>query len=114
MNSTPAFGPIIRGMRLGFHFSAKHQAFIRMSSEIPGRPDLCLVEIYPPHVKLPNGGPSNHRTWWDKPEILDALPWLRPVFNFHKAVRVIVDMDGEIVEPYGDCSKITSLPRTAC
>lgn len=91
-----AFGTNIRACRLGWHRSEKHGCFVRMSN-------FCgkiLVELCPPDAvpiyKTPGGV---HRCWWDSPEILDMLPWLRGVKRIKAYIAVEVGDDGSIVNP---------------
>ena len=74
--------------------SRKHGAFIRMSDAGPGRTliELCPIEGVPAK-KCPGG---HHRCWWDSPELLDMLPWLRGVKQIKRYFSVTINDDGEI------------------
>lgn len=96
---TPAFGPRLKGFRLGWHWVAKHGCFIRMS-DADG--DNSWIELCPfnkvPNMKVPNKT-GYHRRWWDgEDDILGMLDWLKPVKRIKTYVCVKVDDDGRIVE----------------
>lgn len=93
----PSFGTMIRATRLGWGWSRKHKAFIRMSD----RPNMhTFIELVPMHGVLKTkckGG--EHRCWWDKgQEILDMIPWLKDVRQVRKSIGVLVDEHGAIVK----------------
>jgi len=88
----PSFGSNIRAARLGWRWSDRHGAFIRMSDAGPGQ---SLIELAPadglPGTRCSGGF---HRCWWEQPGILDMIPWLRPVRRVKRLVRVVVDDEG--------------------
>lgn len=92
---TRPFGANIRACRLGFHWSERHGAFIRMSTA----GERNIVELTPADAVPMKGVKSRdrYRVWWDDPAILDALPWLRNVRRIKRYVAVEVNDDGEIV-----------------
>lgn len=92
------FGTLVRGLRLGYGYSHKHQCFIRIDAEGP-----------PWQITLaPNGGiPSrvrrgsgNHVVWWENSEskvILDHILPLANIRGVHKLVQFHVNYEGELV-----------------
>lgn len=97
----PSFGSNIRAGRLGFKWSAKHGAFIRMSTPAA---DRSLIELAPYNAvpsKKCKGEVGYFRVWWETPEILDMLPWLRGVTRVKKYIAVMIDDDGNILEGGG-------------
>lgn len=56
----PTFGNMIRGSRLGFHWSAELQAMVRIDAEGPP----WKVTMCPPN-KIPNGIKGTHLVWWE-------------------------------------------------
>lgn len=93
---TPSFGSNIRAGRLGFKWSARHGAFIRMST--PSK-DRTLIELAP-HNAVPSkkckGEVGDFRVWWEMPQILDMIPWLRNIRRVKKFIAVFVDDNGNI------------------
>lgn len=97
MNPTaPTLGPRIRAARLGWGYAPRHGCFVRISDFAHDRfrVELCPVNAVPGH-KSPNHG--NYRVWWDTPEMLDMIPWLRNVTRVKKYVCVVVDEHGGVV-----------------
>ena len=92
---TATLGPRIRAARLGWGYAPQHGCFIRMSDAegTSTRVELCPV----------NGVPSSkvkggfHRVWWDGPEMLDMIPWLRGVRRVKRYVCVVIDEHGTII-----------------
>ena len=96
MNDPPSLGSTIRAARLGYKWSARHGAFIRMSTPAA---DRSLIELAPRDAipsKKAKGDVGDHRVWWETPEILDMIPWLRGIRRIKKYVAVLID-DGNIV-----------------
>lgn len=92
----PSLGPTIRAARLGWHWSNRHGAFIRISTPDDMR---NVIELAPvddiPTAKLK----GDHRRWWDSPEILDMIPGLSMVNRVKKYIRFEVDEHGEAINP---------------
>lgn len=91
----PTFGSVVRGLRLGYHWSHRHQCFIRIGGDGP-----------PWEIRLaPNGGiPSrtsneHFRVWWeneDREEVLNMIEPLRNVRGVKKPILFFVDDEGRI------------------
>lgn len=90
----PKFGTRIRAARLGYGWSSRHGAFIRMSTS----GSRNFVELCPGDRLPTKGATKEYRCWWDTPEILDYLPWLRSVRRVKVPIRVEVDDAGRIVK----------------
>lgn len=92
----PTFGQVIRGARLGYHWSAKHGCMIRIDADGPPH----QIALCPPEA-LPKGkgkhASENHRCWWDEPEVLDLVPDLNAVRGVKKPIVFHVDDNGERV-----------------
>lgn len=91
----PGFGPRLRGYRLGWRWSERHGAMIRMSTNGTAN----VIELCPPNA-IPSVTTKTgyHREWWNTPEILEMLPWLTPIKRIKKYVKVEVDDNGEIIQ----------------
>ncbi len=93
---TRKFGSSLRAYRLGYHWSEKHQSFIRTSALSL---EAILIELCPadgvPVVKTPC---REHICWWDSPEILDMVPALREIKGVAKHTTFVVDNDGNEIE----------------
>jgi hypothetical protein len=95
---SPSLGTMIRSRRLGWGLSRKHGAFIRMSDG-PDTPSgrTTVIELCPvnavPSKKCPSGF---HRVWWETPDILEMIPWLRGVTRIKRYVSVVINDEGEI------------------
>jgi hypothetical protein len=98
MIDRPSVGSNIRAARLGFKWSERHGAFIRMST--PSK-DRTLIELAPrdgvPTRKC-KGEVGDFRVLWETPQILDMLPWLRGIRRVKKFISVNVDDNGNILE----------------
>jgi len=85
---------MIRAARLGWGLSRKHGAFIRLCDL---ENDRIVVELHPtnsiPKYKTDTG---YHRVWWENPEILELIPFLKGVTRIKKFIRVTVNDVGEI------------------
>lgn len=92
-----SLGTTIRAARLGWGFSERHNCFIRMSDD--GK-NTTMIELCPaddiPSKKTKYG---THRVWWDEPDLLNLLPWLKPVREVKAYIAVIVGDSGEIIKP---------------
>ncbi len=93
----PPFGAILKGFRLGFHWSGPHQCFIRLSPA--GK--LCRMELAPGNngaKGIPNKSPSEeHICWWDDRKILDLIEPLKWIKAVHKPVTIYLDDAGKAV-----------------
>lgn len=59
----PTFGNMIRGARLGFHWSEPLQAMVRIDANgPPWTVTMCPAE------KIPNGRKGTHLVWWEAVE----------------------------------------------
>jgi len=91
----PGFGSRLRAYRLGWRWSNRHGANIRMTTA----GNLNIVELCPANeVPRHKSETGNFRCWWDQSDILDMLPWLQPIRKIKKYVRVLVNEEGEIVQ----------------
>lgn len=95
---TRSFGSNIRACRLGYHWSERHGAFVRMITDgIRNFIELAPVDAVPTKgIKFLRS--RHHRRWWSDPAILDELPWLRNVRRIKRYVAVEVDDDGNIIK----------------
>lgn len=59
--------------------------------------ELSVIELCPIHAIPTTKKKGEHRCWWDTPEMLDLLPWLRMVRKIHRYIVVTVGDDGSIV-----------------
>lgn len=89
----PTFGSVLRGYRLGYHWSDKHGCFIRLSgTREPFRIDLA-----------PDGGvpakalKEDYRCWWDKPEVLDMCEPLKMIRGVKKPITFYVSESGDAI-----------------
>lgn len=93
----PMFGSVLKGYRLGFAFSSKHGAFIRMTPV----GNLCRLEAVPSDQgakAIPNGvNKELHVCWWDEPELLDLVEPLKGIKRVRKAFTIYLDDDGKRV-----------------
>lgn len=92
------FGSVIRGLRLGYGYSHKHQCFIRIDSEGPPW-QITLA----PNGQIParvHGGGEYHWVWWseEKPEkVLDSIIPLSNIRGVYKVIQFYVNYEGELV-----------------
>jgi hypothetical protein len=95
---TRPFGSTIRAYRLGFHWSERHGAFIRISTDGPRN----VVELAPVDGIPVKTTTKAHRCWWegDGPRMLDMMAWLRGVRRVKRYICVEVDDNGDIVGRY--------------
>lgn len=90
---SPTFGQVLRGARLGYHWSAKHQAMVRVAGDGPFQIWLC------PPGQLPSAPTKGEfRVWWEKPEILDACPALAGIKRVKQPIQITVGERGELLE----------------
>lgn len=92
----PTLGPMIRAHRLGWRWSDRHGAFIRMSD---AGPDHTLIELAPADG-VPGGKTKGgfYRCWWEGEDVLGLIPWLRNITRVHKLISVVVDDHGTITQ----------------
>ena len=93
---TRSFGTNIRAARLGYHWSERHGAFIRMATAGP----RTFIELAPASG-VPNKSAAkikDYRCWWEQGDILSMIPWLRNVRWVKRYIAVEVDDNGNIVE----------------
>ena len=90
----PTLGQLVRGARLGYHWSDKYQRMIRMQSSGP----LFLIDICEPD-SLPRTVMSEdpHRCWWDDPEVLDLIEGLALAIR-GPHVSLYLDQAGKMLE----------------
>lgn len=95
----PTFGQMIRAARLGYHWSPKHEAMIRIADCGPH----FEIRLCPPD-QLPKGpdktnGPEYHRCWWEEKsvDVLSMIEPLKRVKAVHARIRFLVDNDGRMV-----------------
>ena len=91
----PTFGSVVRGLRLGYHWSHKHQCFIRIGGEGPPW-EIHLA----PNGGIPNRKGGEHfRVWWEDPDggasVLDMILPLRNVRGVKKPILFFVDDEGK-------------------
>lgn len=86
LNGSPSFGSMIRGARLGYHWSDKHGCFIRIGGDGP-----------PWEIRLaPNGGipartsTEHYRVWWEDENANDILLMVEPLRNVRGVKRPIM------------------------
>lgn len=92
---TRSFGSNIRAARLGYHWSERHGAFIRMATAGP----RTFIELAPAN-SVPNKSATkikDHRCWWEQGDVLSMIPWLRNVRRIKRYIAVEVDDNGNIV-----------------
>lgn len=98
----PELGSIIRGMRLGYRYSLKHDAFIRIRVQ----DDIWLaVDVEPSLRPVPNPRgrvtPTGYQCWWedDNPEmLLDMVLPLRHVRSPTQGITFVVDNRGQMID----------------
>lgn len=89
----PTFGSVLRAARLGYHWSEKLGAFLRVSGDGPFVFDLAPATGVPKqHAK------GEHRVWWDTDEGRNAVlscGALRGIRRVSRPFRITVGDDGE-------------------
>lgn len=93
----PTFGETIRGARLGYHWSARHAAMVRISDRGPH----FEVRMCPP-AQLPKGLEKNrnleYRCWWESNvDLLTEIVPLRSIKSVKAPLRFLVDDSGHLV-----------------
>lgn len=88
-------GTRIRSLRLGYHWSARHGAWIR----IAGGGDKPIRVDVAPEDKIPavRGDREPHRVWWDDTTIIDGITLLKHVRRVNKPFSFIIDDSGDLV-----------------
>jgi len=92
----PTFGQTIRGARLGYRWSEKHGAMIRISDAGPSSwvVDLCPADQLP----IANRKDSQtHRCWWEGENVLQHIEPLKHVKLVKQPVRIVVGDDGRLI-----------------
>lgn len=94
----PSFGGIIRGARVGFHWSDTYGCFIRISGDGP-----FLIEVHPGPIPPGTKTKRGHWAWWDADgdvtpdDLLDMIADLQK--EPAKPASFWVDDDGKTVRP---------------
>lgn len=90
----------LRAIKIGFHFSEAHAAFIRISDHEQG----LLVEVIPENdyadVEKAVGCP--HYCWWQRPSLIEYIDGLRAAkgnYCYRSKKKFIVNYDGTNVKP---------------
>lgn len=89
----PTFGQILRGARMGYHWSKKHQAMIRIHGEGPFYVHICPPAQLPSYTK---GG--EHWMWWENPKILEECKAIADIKSVTQPIFLTVGEDGELLE----------------
>lgn len=89
------FGKALRAARLGYGFSEKHRAFIRLSDPMSGKVHISVV---PEDKLIPATAPGKyHRCWWEGPDhgqnLLDMVPVLRHLTRVKTTIGFYVDAE---------------------
>lgn len=92
---TRPFGANIRAARLGYHWSERHGAFIRMTTA-GRRTFIELASVGGVPIKSATKI-KDHRCWWEQGDILGMIPWLANVRRIKRYIAVEVDDAGNIV-----------------
>lgn len=89
-----AFGNYLRAARLGFHWSPRLEAFLRLT-DLPG--GRWLAELAPRGC-LPSAPARAHRVWWEGEQDPDAVVALSPGLLAHARpagpVSIVLDDTG--------------------
>lgn len=91
LNNLPPLGHFIRGCRMGFYWSHKHNGFIRISGSGPFLIECC------PTVENRYKSKEPHRVWMEDPDILLGIKPLERVTRIRKHFEFWVDDVGELV-----------------
>ena len=92
LNGPPTFGSVVRGARLGYHWSHRHGCFIRISGDGPPW-EIRLA----PNGGIPSRSDGEYRVWWeheDREEVLDMILPLRNVRGVKRPIAFFVDDEG--------------------
>lgn len=92
--NSPGFGSVLRGLRLGYGWSANHGCFIRISDA----GSLVLIQLAPPR-QIPTSRKKDnptHRCWWDEPEVLDLCAPLANIRSVKRPLEFYVTQEGEL------------------
>ena len=89
----PSFGATLRGARLGWHWSAKHRGFVRLSVNGTN----AVVQLYPNALMpSPKRGNGEYVVWWEEPELLDCISELRFITRVKRPIYFEVPLSREI------------------
>lgn len=87
----PTFGAVLRGARLGWHWSARHGGFIRLSVE----GTKAVVQLHPNSL-MPSRKGGDYVCWWEDPGLLDCIPQLRRVVKVRRPIYFTVPLSLEV------------------
>jgi len=92
----PTFGQTIRGARLGYHWSEKHGAMIRISdaSASSWEVELCPPDQLPVAKRKDN---PTHRCWWEGENVLEHIEPLKGIKLVKRPVRIVIGDDGRLI-----------------
>lgn len=101
--SSPTLGAFLRGVRHGYHWSAKYHVFVRISAHraAPEQASVFKVEVRPLDAPIgTRGEKSSYFVWWSAPEILDMIAPLRPLLAGRLVISqtLLVDEGGYRVQ----------------
>lgn len=85
---------MIRAIRLGWGLSRQHGCFIRMTDS---KEMNSIIELCPIDAISKKTFDKYYRRWWDSPEILQMIPWLKGITSIKKYICVEVDVQGKIL-----------------
>lgn len=93
----PSFGQMIRAARLGWRWSAKHGALIRMTTDAA----RCYIQLWPGGQHVPDGRRGRtqeelHVVWWEDAGLLDKIDELRMVRRVKVPISFSVPLSREI------------------
>lgn len=89
----PTFGTMIRALRLGFNYSSKHDAYIRMEGSGPWIVVVCGIS------QLPRRTCGKCIVWWEKGmDILEMVVPLRGLKSPRERKTFVVDERGKEVK----------------
>lgn len=95
---SPGVGMMIRGLRMGYCWSAKHGCFVRLTGGDNGEPFMC--EVHPLEL-IPNARKTGrlHWVWWEKDNAidLDGIEALRNIVKVKRPFNFYFDNDGKTV-----------------
>lgn len=89
-------GMRVRAARLGYAWSERHGAWIRLSGDGPYRVDLQPAGLVQDDRAARRV--REHRCWWDNPHALDSVALLARVRQVTTPCSVLVGEHGELIE----------------
>ena len=100
------FGPALRCFRLGYRWSDKYEALIRIA--IIGENRIQII-MCPPN-QIPNTGRKNkyYVCWWDEPDGLDLSKAIQNNAKPSKPVVMVVDDSGELISKEFPAKNLTN------